>query len=106
MEQLGKFWSKTVPCGQTTCPTDQLVDVPLYDKNHSRVGVFYGWVETDGTFKHYGCFVDPYICEHWKLPYNTLMPLDTKFIQFTHDTITLDKTLDELKEYWKQYYQF
>jgi hypothetical protein len=106
MEQLVKFWNKTVPCDQTTCPTDQLVDVSIYDKNHSRVGVFYGWIETNGEFKHYGCFTDPYISENWKLPYNTMMPLLTNFIYYTKDTITLDKTLGDIKEYWKKYYQF
>jgi len=106
MEQLGKFWNKTVPCGHTTCPTDQLFDVPIYDKNHSKVGTFYGWVETNGEFKYYGCFVDPYICENWKLPYNTIMPLPTNFMQYTKDTIMLDQTLDEVKQYWQKYYQF
>ncbi len=105
MEQLGKFWNKTVPCGTTTCPTDQLEDMAIYDKNYSRVGVFYGWVESDGTYKHYGCFVDPYLCESWKLPYNTIMPLPTNYLYYSKDTIILDKTLDELKEYWKQYYK-
>ena len=106
MEQLGKFWNKTVHCGKTTCPTDQLVDVPIFDKNHSRVGVLSGWVETNGEFKYYGCFVDPYICENWKLPYNTLMPIPTNVMQFTKDTIMLDQTLDEVKQYWQKYYQF
>jgi len=106
LEQLGKFWSKTVPCGTVTCPTDQLVDLPIYDKNYSKVGTFYGWVESDGTFKQYGCFVDPYLCNTWKLPHNTLMPMLTNYIQHVGDTITLDKTLDEIKEYWKQHYNF
>jgi hypothetical protein len=80
--------------------------MPIYDKNHSRVGTLYGWVESDGQYKNYGCFVDPFLCESWKLPYNTMMPVPTNYITDVKDTIWLDKTLDELKEYWKQYYKF
>ena len=105
-EQLGRFWHKAVPCGHTTCPTDELVEKPIYDKNHSRVGTFYAWVESDGTYKNYGCFVDPYLCDTWHMPYNTMMPFPTNYIYDVKDTITLDKTLDELKAYWKNNYNF
>jgi len=105
-EELGRFWNKTIPCGPKFYPTDELVDMPIYDKNHSRVGTLYGWVESDGQYKNYGCFVDPFLCESWKLPYNTMMPVPTNYITDVKDTIWLDKTLDELKEYWKQYYKF
>lgn len=105
-EELGRFWNKTIPCGPKTCPTDELVDMPIYDRNHSRVGTFYAWVESDGTYKNYGCFVDPFLCETWKVPYNTLMPVPTHYITNVTDTIWLDKTLDELKEYWKQHFNF
>ncbi len=104
--QLSKFWNKIVPCGTTTCPTDQLVDMPIYDKHYSRVGTFYGWVESDGTYKHYGCFVDPFICNTWNVPYNTIMPMPIDYINYVSDTIILNKTLDELKQYWQQYHKF
>ena len=106
VDQLSKFWNKIIPCGTTTCPTDQLVDMPIFDKDHSRVGTFYGWIESDGTYKQYGCFVDPYLCETWKLPFNTLMPMPIDSITNVSDTITLDKSLQELKDYWQQYYKF
>lgn len=105
-EELGRFWNKTIPCGPKFYPTDELVDKPIYDKNHSRVGTLYGWVESDGQYKNYGCFVDPFLCETWKVPYNTMMPVPTNYITDVKDTIWLNKTLDELKEYWKQYYKF
>jgi len=105
IDELGRFWNKAVPCGNTTCPTDDLIEKPVFDKNHSRVGTFFGWVESDGTFKNYGCFVDPYLCDAWKVPYNTIMPVPTDF-HYVKDTITLDKTLDELKNYWQQYHKF
>jgi hypothetical protein len=105
-EELGKFWNKTVYCGPTTCPTDELMDKPVYDKNYSRVGTFYAWVESDGTFKNYGIFVDPYLCDTWKVPYNTLMPIPINYINYVKDTIYLDKTLDDLKQYWKKHYNF
>jgi len=50
---------------------DDLIEKPVYDRNHSRVGIFYAWVESNGTFKNYGCFVDPYLCDNWKMPFNT-----------------------------------
>ena len=106
MDELGKFWNKVVPCGDTTWPTDDLIEKPVYDKNHSRVGTFCGWVESDGTYQNYGVFVDPFICDVWKMPYNTLMPMPTDYITDVKDTISLNRTLDELKEHWKQYFNF
>ena len=106
MDELCRFWNKTISCGSTTCPTDQLVEMPVYDKNHSRVGTFFSWVESSGTYQSYGCLLDPYLCEYWKIPYNTLMPVPTNYINHVKDTVTLDKTLDELKEYWKQHHKF
>jgi len=105
-EELCRFWNKTVPCGQKTYPIDKLIDMPIYDKNNSRVGTFYTWVESDGTYKNYGVLVDPYVCDTLKIPSNTLMPIATNYITDVKDTICLDKTLDELKEYWKQHYNF
>ena len=105
-EELGRFWNKPVHCGTTTCPSDELVEKSVYDKYHSRVGTFYCWTESDGTFKDYGVFVDPYLCDTWKMPFNTLMPMPTDYISHVEDTVTLDKSLDELREYWKQYQKF
>ena len=104
-EQLSHFWNKAVPCGNTTHPIDQLIDMPVYDRNHSRVGTFYGWVESDGTYKQYGCFVDPYLCDTWNIPHNTVMPIQPAMVHQVFDTITLDKTLDELRDYWRQYFE-
>lgn len=105
LDELSKCWNKTVLCGPVTCPTDQLVDMPVYDKTHSRVGTINAWVESGGTLKDYGCILDPYLCERWNLPYNKLMPIPIQYIYQVADTICLDKTLDELREYWKQHYQ-
>ena len=106
MDELSRFWSKTVQCGTTTYPTDQLVEMPVYDKNHSRVGTFLAWVESTGPSRNYGVLVDPYLCDTWKVPHDTLMPIPTNYIIAVKDTITLDITLDELKNYWKQHYKF
>ena len=106
MDELYHFWSKTVQCGPTTCPTDELVEIPVYDKNHSRVGTFLNWVESAGPSRIHAVLIDPYLCDTWKTPQNTLMPIPTNYITDVKDTITLDKTLDELKEYWKQHYKF
>jgi sporulation protein YlmC with PRC-barrel domain len=105
-EELCRFWNKTIHCGPKTYPTEALVDMPIYDQNYSRVGTCLSWVESDGTYKNYGCLVDPYLCETWKVPYNTVMPVPTDYIKNVADAITLDKTLDELKTYWKQHYNF
>ena len=103
-DQLARFWNKTVPCKNKSCPIDDLIERPVYDKNHSRVGTFYAWVETDGTFKQYGCFLDPYLHESWNTPKNTIMPMPTEYIDDVTDTITLNKTLDELRNHWQQYF--
>ena len=106
IDELSQFWNKTVHCGQTTCPTDRMVDMPVFDKNHSKIGTLYTWVETEHAFQNYGCFVDPYLCQTWNLPYNTIMPIPTQYIYQVSDTVTIDKTLDELREYWKQQQKF
>lgn len=103
IEELQRFWNKTVPCGPTTCPTDELVEKPVYDRNHSRVGTFYTWVETDGNYKNYGILVDPYLCDSWNMQHNVLMPVPTNYITNVTDTIHLDKTLDELRDYWQKH---
>lgn len=105
VDELGRFWSKTVHCGPTVWwPIDELFEMPVCDKNNRRVGTFWGWVEHDGTFKHYGVFVDPYLCKSWNFPTNALMPIPTDYITNVKDTVCLDKTLDELKIYWQQYH--
>ena len=101
-EELGRFWNKAVHFGTTTCPTDELVEKPVYDRNHSKVGTFYTWTESDGTYKNYGVLLDPYLCDTWKMPYNTLWPIPPNFLATVTDTILLDKTLDELKGFWDQ----
>ena len=106
MDELHRFWNKTVQCGSTACPTDDLLDKPVYDKNHSRVGTFFASVESDGPSRNYGVLIDPYLCDTWKAPHNTLMPIPTNYITNVKDTITLDKTLDELKKYWKEHFDF
>jgi hypothetical protein len=103
MDELSRLWNKCVPCGTTTCPTDKLVDMPIYDKNRSRIGTVYAWIDSGGTIQNYGCFVDPYLCQTWNIPYNTLLPIPSQYITQVHnDTVTIEKTLDELREYWKQ----
>ena len=104
MDELRCFWNKTVQCGSTTCPTDELLDKPVYDKNHSRIGTFFASVESNGLSKKYGVLIDPYLCDTWKMPNNKLMPIPTNYITNVKDTITVDKTLDELKKYWKQHF--
>ena len=107
LNELSQFWNKTVPCGQITCPTDKLVEMPVFDKYNSRVGTLYPWIDTQGTFQTtYACFVDPYLCQKWNLPTNTLMPIPTQYLTQITDTVTLDKSLDELRQYWQQYQHF
>lgn len=105
MDELCRFWNKTVQCGSKTYPIDELFDKPVYDKNHSRVGTFFASVESNGLFKKYGVLIDSYLCDNWKVPYNRLLPIPTNYINNVNDTITLDKTIDELKKYWKQYFR-
>jgi len=102
MDDMCHYWNKTVPCGPTTHPIEELVEMPVFDKHHSRVGTFCTWVESGGTYENYGIFLDPYFCESWNVPYNTTMPIETNYITHVKDTINLDKTIDELKNYWHE----
>ncbi|MEF8847921.1 MAG: hypothetical protein V5A68_02165 [Candidatus Thermoplasmatota archaeon] len=58
---LNSFWNKMIPCGTVNCPTDTFVEKPVYDRNHSRVGTFFTWFETDCRYQHYELFVDPFL---------------------------------------------
>ena len=104
MDELYRFWNTTIQCGSTTCPIDDLLDKPVYDKNYSRVGTFFASIESDAPSRTYGVLIDSYLCDTWKAPRNTLMPIPTNYITNVKDTVCLDKTLDELKEYWKQHF--
>lgn len=68
------------------------------------MNVFFAWVENDGALKDGGCMIDPFLTESLNLSDNTMMPMPTTYIFAVKDTIVLDKTLDELKQYWKQSY--
>ena len=100
MDDLCRNWNKTVPCGRTTYPLDKLFEMPVFDKNQSRVGTFCSYVESNGIIRHFGLWLDPYLCETWNVSYYTTMPIETNYIMYVKDTINLDKTLDELKNYW------
>jgi hypothetical protein len=106
LDELSRYWNKTIPYGETTCSNDKMVEMPVFDKYNSRVGTLYGWLDTDGTYQTYACFVDPYLSQTWNIPNNTLMPIPTQYMKKVTDTITIDKSLDELKEYWKQHKKF
>ena len=103
LDELNSYWHKTVPCGTSTCQTYDLFEKPVYDREYSRVGTFCTWYETEGKTKHYGVFVDPYLCKNWNIPSDTVMPVPYDFITKVKDTVTLNKSLDELKTYWQQH---
>jgi sporulation protein YlmC with PRC-barrel domain len=103
IDELCCSWNKTVQCGTAIYPVDELLDKPVYDKNHSRLGNTLALVESDGLSRNYGVLIDPYLCDIWKVPYNTLLPISTKYITCVKDTIKLVKTLDEIKKYWEKY---
>ena len=102
VDDLTRYWNKTIPCGPTYCPMDELVEMPVFDRYNSRIGTFCTFVETSGNINNFGILLDPYICETWHLPHNTTFPVETNNITMVKDTITLDKALNELKEYWQQ----
>ena len=106
-EELSYFWNKTVHLGiNLSWPMDELIEMPVYDKHYCRIGTFFSWTEVDGTYRNYGVFLDPYLCEIWKFPYNVLLPLPPDYMTEVKDTICLNKTLDEMKSYWHQNYCF
>jgi sporulation protein YlmC with PRC-barrel domain len=102
MDDLCRSWNKTIQCGPTTCPLEQLFEMPVFDKYQSRVGTFCSYVESDGTVRNFGIWLDPYLCQLWNVPYNTTVPIEPNSIYHVKDTINLDKTLDELKNYWHE----
>ena len=104
LDDLYSSWNKTVKCGLITYPTDELLEKPVYERNHSRIGTFFVVVERDGPSNHNGILVDPYLCDIWKTPFNKLMPIPTDYITNVKDTIYLNKSLDELKRYCKQHF--
>ncbi len=106
MDELCMYWTKTIPCGQTNCPVEELIEMPVFDKHHSRIGTFTTYVETNGQINNFGVLLDPYICETWQLPYNTTFPVEPWHITTTKKTITLDQALQELKEYWQKTRKF
>jgi sporulation protein YlmC with PRC-barrel domain len=103
IDELNSYWHMMIPCGTDTCQTYDLFEKPVYDKEYSRVGTFCTWYETEGKHKHYGVFVDPYLCKYWNIPSDTVMPVPYEFITQVKDTVTLNKSLDELKNYWQQH---
>lgn len=105
IDDLCHYWNTTVPCGPTRYPIEDLVEMPVYDRYHSRIGTFTTFVETNGNINNFGVLLDPYVCEIFHLPYNTTFPIETNYITLVKDTITLDKALNELKDYWQQQQQ-
>ena len=105
IDEIYHFWNMTVNCGLISCPSDELLDVAVYDKDYSRVGTFYTTVDGKKGYKKYGILLDPYLCDLWNAPHNTLMPIPVKYISSLNETIRLTKTLDELKQYWELHYK-
>lgn len=101
IDELCYYWNKPVACGPMSFPVEELVEMPVYDKFHSRVGTFCTWVESNGNINNFGILLDPYICETWHMPYNTTLPIETNSINYVKDTINLNMALHELKEYWQ-----
>ncbi len=69
------------------------------------------WIslETHGfmlKINNFGVLLDPYICETGNLPHNTTYPIEPMHITNAKNTITLDQTLAELKEYWQRTRKF
>ncbi len=106
IDELYRFWNKTINCGLKTCTTGDLLDKPVYDKNYSRVGIFFTSVESDGPSNHCGICVDPYLCDIWKTPPNRLMPIPTNYITDVQDVIIINKTIYELKKYWTEHFDY
>ncbi len=88
MDDLCEYWNKTITCGSTTYPVDELIEMPVYDKFHSRIGTFTTYVECSGQINNFGILLDPYICETFQLPYNTTYPVEPCHITNAKSTIT------------------
>lgn len=104
MNDLSHQWRQAISFGKITWPTDDLMEKGVYDKYGSRVGVFFSWYEDQKNTAYYGCFIDPYLAEQWKYTYNTVLPLKKDYFYSVTDSITLNISVDELKQYWDGYH--
>lgn len=103
LNDLSIEWRKAISIGHISYAQDNLMEKGIYDSQGSRVGSFYAWSEKDNTNNYYGCFIDSYLSETWQYPYGTILPLRLEYLNYATDTITLHKTLEELKTYWDNY---
>jgi sporulation protein YlmC with PRC-barrel domain len=103
MTELSHEWRRTITVGAITWPSDDLMEKGIYDKNGSRVGVFFSWSYDQKSTTSYGCFIDPYLAEQWKYDYNTILPLKKDYFYYVTDSITLNASVIELKKYWDGY---
>ncbi len=102
LEELSKKWRRVAPCGETNWPIDDLIERVICDKDNRRIGILLGWLEDKNGLKQYSCLLDPFICEEFDLPFDTLHPIPIKSLQLIRDTIKLNETLDNLINTWRK----
>ncbi len=102
MDELSQEWKRVISFKQTSWPTDYLMERGIYDKEGSRVGIFFAWAKYNNTYQ-YGCFIDPYLLEKWHYAFNIILPLKVDYFYHIANSITLNTTIEDLKKVWDSY---
>lgn len=103
IDELSRFWNSEIRCGSTTCKPWDVMDKPVYDRNDTKLGTLDICVEESGKCSTFGLRPDPSITTDLDLgmPTMGLLPLEPSHVSNVTDTITLNKTRDELINYWR-----
>lgn len=102
IDELSKYWKGVVTIKGYSWPLDWLMEQGIYDKKGSRIGTLFGWVKNKKTYQYYGCLIDPYLSEKEKYGAQSVLPIKPDFIDHFSDSVRLNVSLDELKQYWKK----
>ena len=102
VDELSQYWKDVVNINGYSWPIDWLMEQGIYDKKGSRIGSFFGWVKTKKNYQYYGCLIDPYLSEKENYGKQQLLPIKPAYLAYCSDSVRLNVTLDELKQYWKK----
>jgi len=101
IEELSRFWNLEIRCGPRTCRPWDVMDKPVCDRNGTKLGVLCTCVEEAGRCSAFGMRPDPSITTELGISTTALLPVEPSYVSNVTDTITLNKTRDELIDYWR-----
>lgn len=101
IDELSRYWKDVVNIKGYSWPLDWMMEKGIYDKAGSRIGTMVGWVKSKKAYEYYGCLIDPYLSEKEKYTTQSVFPIKPGFIDHFSDSVRLNVTFDELKQFWK-----